>query len=76
MKVNPEVTKKTTLDCISDLIQLERDLSLFTKFVYSIYSIKDSQKVIFLIEPVVFIKFGGTIMEEIIGKWSQQSGLK
>ena len=38
----------TTLDYISDLIQLERDLSLFTKFSYSRYSTKYSQKVRFL----------------------------
>ena len=36
-KVDPKVTTKTTLECISDLIQLERDLSLFTKFLYSWY---------------------------------------
>ena len=41
-KVDPEVTAKTTLECISDLIQSERDISLFTKFLYSRYSIKDS----------------------------------
>ena len=34
-KVDPRVTAKTTLECISVLIQSERDLSLFTKFLYS-----------------------------------------
>ena len=55
-KVDPKVTAKTSLECISDLIKSERDLSLFTKFFYSRYSIKDTQKVIFLIEPVCFYK--------------------
>ena len=41
-KVDLEVIEKTTLECISYLIQLERDLSLFTKFLYSRYSIRDN----------------------------------
>ena len=68
---------RTTLDYISDLIQSERDLSLFTSFSYSKYSIKDGQKVIFLIRMTLFlIKFDGTIMEETIGRWSKKSSLK
>ena len=73
-KVDPEVTKKTTLECISDLIQSERDLSLFTKFLYSRYSIRDNQKVIFLMGQIgqfCFKILGKTIMEETIGQWSQ-----
>ena len=52
-KVNPKVTAKTTLECISDLIQSERDLSLFTKFLYSRHSIRDNQKVRFLMGQII-----------------------
>ena len=78
--VDPEVTAKTTLECISELIQLERDLSLFTKFLYSRYSIKDTQKVRFLMGQIgqvfFFKRLGRIVMEETIGKWSQQLDLK
>ena len=77
-KVDPEVTTKTTLECIFDLIQSERDLSLFTKVLYSRYSIKYTQKVKFLmgqIGQVCFKRLGRMVMEETIGKWSQQSDL-
>ena len=78
-KVDPKVTAKTTLECISDLIQLERDLSLFTKFLYLRYSTRDNQKVRFFmgqIGQVCFKRLGRTVMEETIGQWSQQSDLK
>ena len=59
---------KTALDYIFNLIQSERDLSLFTRFSYSKYSIKDGHKVRFFIRTsLFFIKFGGKIMEETIG---------
>ena len=70
-KVDPEVTTKTTFDCISDLIQSERDLSPFTNPSYSKYSINDTHKVIFFmgkIGQVCFKRFGGTLMEETIWK--------
>ena len=73
-KVDPEVTTKTAFECISDLIQSERDISLFTKILYSIYSIKYTQKVRFLmgeIGQVCFKRLGGMVMEETIGQWSQ-----
>ena len=72
--VDPKVTSKTNLECISDIIQSERDLSLFTKFLYSRYSIRDNQKVRFLmgqIGQVFFKRLGRTVMEDTIGKWSQ-----
>ena len=78
-KVDPEVTAKTTLECISDLIQSERDLSLFTKVLYSRYSIKDIQKVRFQmgqIGQVCFKRLGMMVMEKTIGKRSQESDLK
>ena len=78
-KVDSKVTAKTTLECLSDLIQSERDLSLFTKFLYSRYSIKDNQKVRFMmgqIGEVSFKRLVRTVMEETIGQWSQQSDLK
>ena len=73
-KVDPKVTAKTTLECISYLIQSERDFSLFTKVLYSRYSIKYTQKVRFLmgqIGQVCFKRLGRTVMEETIGQWSQ-----
>ena len=70
-KVDSKVTAKTTLECIFDLIQSERDLSLFTKFLYSIYSIKYNDKVRFLmgqIGQVCFKRLGRIVMEETIGQ--------
>ena len=73
-KVDLKVTAKTTLECISDLIQSKRDLSLFTKVLYSRYSIKYIEKVRFLmgqIGQVCFKRLGRTVMEETIGQCSQ-----
>ena len=69
-KVDPEVTAKTTLECISDLIQSERDLSLFTKFLYSRYSIKDTQKVRFLMGQI-----GQVCFKDLVGQsWRRPLG--
>ena len=68
---------RTTLDFISYLIQSERDLSLFTEFSYSRYSYqRNSEGHISEQNKFVFINFGGTIMEETIGKWIKKLGLK
>ena len=51
-KVNPKLTSKTTLESIFDLIQSDRDLSLFTNLLYSRYSIKYNYKVRFLMGQI------------------------